>query len=441
MTSRILTLAAAGLVGLAGCDSVAGDPVPEAQPTAEAKLRHWNLDAPDGQALARTSSGDVDFIITFQGVRVRSYVRDTFCGQGVRVRSYVRDTFDGLAGTVSADSLDQLLDCLVADPNVKHVEPDLPIRKPDEDTRYVSLNDSWAGKADDTYPNSASGGQVLPWNVKEIKGEDSSARSGDGRGVVNVDVFVIDTDVDHREVTVASRKSFLPSGVRPAPTTHGNHVALTIAAHDDRRGMVGVAPGARIHALSVFDQAGAAPMSRMIEAVDHVAAWKRANPAKPAVVNMSVGAYLGTTAHNALDDAVQALIDLGVPVVVSAGNHKVNASLVSPAHVRDAITVGSYDGNFEFSRRFSNYGSVVDLIAPGDHVVSGGDGGRYALMSGTSMAAPHVTGAVALYLARNPRASAQNAASAVIRGGKDGFVKEDGLPSGTTSRTVWVEDL
>lgn len=203
--------------------------------------------------------------------------------------------------------------------------------------------------------------------------------------------------------------------------------------------MVGVAPGARIHSLSVFDASGGAPMSRLIEAVDHVATWKKANPSKPAVVNMSVGAYLGTTAKNALDDAVQSLIDLDVPVVVSAGNHKVNASLVSPAHVPAAITVGAYNGDFEFARHFSNYGSMVDLLAPGDQIVSGAAGGKYALMSGTSMAAPHVTGAVALYLARNPSASAQRVHDEVVKRGKSGFGKN--LPRGTTSRTVWLENL
>ena len=443
MTLRTLTLAAAGLVGLAGCDAVVDAP-PSTPPSADAKLRHWDLQTPDGPALAnaRTSSGDVDFVVTFQ-----SHVSDpeaaadrAFCGQDLRRRSYFRDANSGVAGTVPAAELDGLLDCLVADPDVKFVEPDLPIPSPDEATRYVPLNKDWAGKVDDEYKfDEEAKEQVLPWNIEKIKGNDSSARSGNGSGSVDVDVFVIDTDIDHPEVDVVNRRSFLPAGARAASTTHGNHVALTIAARDDRRGMVGVAPGARIHALSVFDASGGAPMSRLIEAVDHVAAWKKANPSKPAVLNMSVGAYLGTTATNALDEAVQKLIEIGVPVVVSAGNHKVNAALVSPAHVPDAITVGAYDGDLAFSRHFSNYGSLVDILAPGDQVVSGAADGKYALMSGTSMAAPHVTGAVALYLARNPRASAREASEQVVRKGKGGEI--DNLRGGTTSRTVWLEYL
>ena len=441
MTLRTLSLAAAaGLVGLAGCDTVDAPPPAAPPAAAEAKLRHWDTEAAQ-DANARTS-GDVDFIVTFQ-----SHVSDpeaaadrAFCGQDLRRRSYIRDTFTGVSGSVPAAELDGLLDCLVSDPDVKFVEPDLPVPTPDEGVRYVPLNKDWDGKADDEYKfDKEAKEQVLPWNIEKIKGKDSSTRSGNGSGSVDVDVFVIDTDVDHPEVRVASRTSFLPDGVRPAATTHGNHVALTIAAFDDRRGLVGVAPGARIHALSVFDEGGAAPMSRLIEAVDHVAAWKRANPSEPAVVNMSVGAYLGTTRLNALDDAVQALIDLGVPVVVSAGNHRVNASLVSPAHVPAAITVGAYDGDLAFSRHFSNYGSMLDILAPGDQVVSGAAGGKYALMSGTSMAAPHVTGAVALYLSRNPSASAQRARDEVVRKGKGGEI--DNLRRGTTSRTVWLEYL
>ena len=443
MTSRYLTLAAAGLIGLAGCDAVSDAPPPEAAPTAQSKLRHWDL--PAAQQIVEENArrgASVDFVVTFQST-VSDPVRaadQAFCDQDIRRRAYFRHTEKGVAGTVPAGDLDAMLDCLVADPAVKYVEPDLPIPTPDEDTQYVPLNKDWKGKSKDDYKyDKVADDQVLPWNVEEIKGKDSSARSGDRRGSVNMDVFVIDTGIDHREVDVVGRRSFLPAGVRPAPTTHGNHVALTIAARDDRHGMVGVAPGARIHSLSVFDENGAAPMSRLIEAVDYVAEWKKANRSKPAVVNMSVGAYVGTTAQNALDEAVQGLIDLGVPVVVSAGNHRANASLVSPAHVRDAITVGSYDGDFEFSEHYSNYGSLVDLLAPGENVVSGGADDRYALMSGTSMAAPHVTGAVALYLARNPRASAQEAADQVVRRGKDGFGKD--VPSRTTSRTVWLEDL
>ncbi len=439
MTLRTLTLTAAGLVGLAGCDAVVDTP-PDAPPAATAKLRHWDLAAPQGQANARVAGGgDVDFVVTFQSNVSDPEAAGAFCEQGIRRRSYVRESFSGFAGTVSADSLDGLLDCLVADPNVKFVEPDLPIPTPDEGVRFVPLSKDWDGEPDEDYKVKAPKDQLLPWNIETIKGKDSSAKSGDKKGTVDVDVFVIDTDIDHPEVNVVEHRSFLPAGARAASTTHGNHVALTIAAFDDEVGLVGVAPGARVHALSVFDAYGGAPMSRLIEAVDHVAAWRKANPSKPAVLNMSVGAYIGSTAQNALDDAVTALIDLGVPVVVSAGNHAVNASLVSPAHVPDAITVGSYDGDEEFSRRFSNFGSVLDLLAPGDYVVSGAAGGQYAMMSGTSMAAPHVTGAVALYLARNPRADARRAAAEVIRAGKDGEI--EGMPKGTTSRTVVLDKL
>ena len=441
MTPRTLTLLAvglAGLVGLAGCDSVSETAPPDAPATA--KLRHWDQ-APGGpgSASARAGDADVDFVVTFQTIRVRSYVRDSFCGQTIRVRSYVRDSFEGLAGTVSADSLDQLLDCLVADPDVKFVEPDLPIPTPDEGVEYVALSKDWDGKPGDEYKVDAPKDQLLPWNIDLIKGDDSSAESGDHEGdPVDVDVFIIDTAVDHPEVDVVESLSFLPAGTRAATTTHGNHVAVTIAAFDDKVGLVGVAPGARVHSLEVFDAAGAAPMSRLIEAVDHVAAWKKANPSKPAVVNMSVGAYVGSTAHNALDDAVAALIELGVPVVVSAGNHAVNASLVSPAHVASAITVGAYAGDKKFSSRFSNYGSVLDLLAPGDYVVSGASEGRYAMMSGTSMAAPHVTGAAALYLARHPSASAAEVAKEVVKAGKD-EIKD--VARGTTKRSVWLEKL
>ena len=437
MTLRTLTLTAAGLVGLAGCDAVVDAP-PSAPPVAEAKLRHWDLAAPTAPGNARTTGTDVDFVVTLQSTTSDPEAL-TFCGQDIRVRSYVRESFSGVSATVSAGDLDATLDCLQANPDVKFVEPDLHVPSPDEGVQFVALSKDWDGKPGDDYKVEAPKDQLLPWNIEKIKGKDSSAKSGDGKGSVNVDVFVIDTDIDHPEVDVVERRSFVPQGVPSASTTHGNHVAVTIAAFDDKVGLVGVAPGARVHALSVFDAHGGAPMSRLIEAVDHVAAWKKANPSKPAVLNMSVGAYLGSTARNALDDAVQALIDLGVPVVVSAGNQAVSASLVSPAHVADAITVGAYDGEKAFSARFSNTGALVDLLAPGDFVVSGAADGQYAMMSGTSMAAPHVTGAVALYLAQNPRASAREAAEQVVRKGKGGEI--DNLRGGTTSRTVWLEYL
>jgi hypothetical protein len=141
----------------------------------------------------------------------------------------------------------------------------------------------------------------------------------------------------------------------------------------------------------VLDCTGAGYLSDMIDGVD----WVTAHAIKPAVANMSIG----TSYSPALDAAVRRSIESGVTYVVAAGNSNLNARSFSPARVPAAITVGATDSR---DRRayFSNWGSSVDLFAPGVGIKSAGKGSVTAttVLTGTSMASPHVAGAVALVL-------------------------------------------
>ncbi|MGA5219762.1 S8 family peptidase [Streptomyces cinereoruber] len=185
---------------------------------------------------------------------------------------------------------------------------------------------------------------------------------------------------------------------------HGTHVAGTIAgtAH-------GVAKKAKIVAVRVLDDNGSGTTEQVIAGID----WVTENHQGPSVANMS----LGGSADPALDEAVKKAIAAGVTFGVAAGNESSDAGQGSPSRVPEAITVASSTKDDQQSS-FSNFGSVVDIYAPGSDITSAwndSDTGTKTI-SGTSMATPHVVGAAAVYLGGHPDATPAQVAEALVGG-------------------------
>ncbi|GGV48002.1 hypothetical protein GCM10010277_40960 [Streptomyces longisporoflavus] len=207
---------------------------------------------------------------------------------------------------------------------------------------------------------------------------------------------------------------------------HGTHVATTIAGKT-----YGVAKKAKIVAVRVLDNNGSGTTAGVIAGID----WVTSNHAAgaPAVANMSLGGGASTS----LDNAVKNSIADGVSYAVAAGNEGVNASSSSPARVPAAITVGA-TSNTDAKASWSNYGSILDIFAPGVSIKAGWHTGDTATntISGTSMATPHVAGAAAVYLAGHTSATPAQVSSALVNGATTGKVTSPG--SGSPNRLLKI---
>ncbi len=225
----------------------------------------------------------------------------------------------------------------------------------------------------------------------------------DGTGV---NAYVIDTGVriTHSQFGSRGRSGF--TSINDGNGTndcqgHGTHVAGTIGSTT-----YGVAKDATIYAVRVLGCNGSGSNSGVIAGVD----WVAANHVKPAVANMS----LGGGASSALDNAVNSAVSQGITMVVAAGNDNSNACSYSPARAASAMTVGSTTSSDSRSS-FSNYGSCLDIYAPGSSITSTWSTSNTATntISGTSMASPHVAGVAALYLDEFPNASPAQVEAAI----------------------------
>ena len=235
-------------------------------------------------------------------------------------------------------------------------------------------------------------------------------------------VYVIDTGVRITHQQIAGRAVYGYDGfdgdtVAADGNGHGTHVATTVAGTT-----YGVAKAARIVAVRVLGNDGSGSISGVIAGVD----WVTSHRVRPAVANMS----LGGSASTALDTAVNNSIASGVTYTVAAGNANTNAANTSPARVPAAITVGATTSS-DYRASYSNYGSVLDLFAPGSSILAGWytSDTATATLSGTSMAAPHVAGAAAVYLTSHPTAGPATVQSALVAGATSGVLHSIGTGS------------
>ncbi|MEU4559959.1 S8 family peptidase [Actinoplanes sp. NPDC023936] len=274
---------------------------------------------------------------------------------------------------------------------------------------------------------------ATPWGLDRID-QRTAKLSGTYRSSSAADVtaYVIDTGirVAHDEFGGRARNGWDFIGddrVAEDCNGHGTHVAGTLGG-----ATYGVAKDVRLVALKVLGCNGSGKFSDFIAAVD----WVTANAKLPAAANMSLGGPVSKT----LDAAVNRSIAKGVTYVIAGGNENRNACKSSPGGTPDAITVGAVD-KADKRAKFSNYGSCLDLFAPGVNIKSAGKGSDSAVktMSGTSMAAPHAAGAVALVLGTHPDWTPRQVRADLVGNSVSGLVRSPG--SGSPNRMLYTGHL
>jgi len=264
----------------------------------------------------------------------------------------------------------------------------------------------------------------------------------DGRYVYDsdgtaVDAYVIDTGVLTTHSQFGGRAlwgaTFTDDGYNYDCNGHGTHVGGTIGGVT-----YGVAKKVTVIAVKVLDCEGSGSYSGVIAGIEWVAN-SAVSRRRPSVANMSLGGPIS----DAVDDAVDAAIASGVVFAVAAGNENSDACKTSPANVKAAITVGATEieddaGNQADERSpFSNWGTCLDIFAPGSLITSSWIGGNNAIktISGTSMATPFVAGVVARYLTLEPNATPAEVNTWLVQNSNKGVLNLDCTSSTTTCKS------
>jgi subtilisin family serine protease len=341
---------------------------------------------------------DGEYIVVFH-TDVSQRLRESFERHIIRsfgendkmIATYSIGTFNGFAAKLS----DELLSKIQDSPLVKYIEYN----------RIVH-----------TLQNACIQQRDADWGLDRIDDRDivgdGSYKFTDVSGN-GVDAYIIDTGIQITHVDFGGRAvwdaNYVNDGVNNDCNGHGTHVAGTVGGIQ-----YGVAKNVTLHAVKVLGCSGSGTNAGVINGINYVTNQKKARR-RPALANMS----LGGGANQATDDAVTQSIAAGVSYAIAAGNSNADACGYSPARTPAAVTVGATTIEFENDVRevdarssFSNYGTCVDIFAPGELIKSDwiDQAGVPAntntrTISGTSMASPHVAGVIALYLSLFPDAT------------------------------------
>jgi len=354
----------AGLLWLASCQNDSEIPVPAADCLVAASVHTGEIIEGDYIVTLKESKNESSATPSSGNARIAALSEQLLDKHHVSPK-VIKTTFSGYQNGFLATLTKAEATTLQSESTVELVEPD----------RIVSV----CSCVDVVTPTS------VTWSVRKTG-------YGNGQNFQDKTVWVIDTgvDLDHPDLNVDKERSLsFISGQTSADDNngHGTHVAGIIGALNNTIGIVGVASGVQLVALKVLDQLGEGKLSSVVAAIAHVSQNGKAGD----VVNMSLGLEgISTT----LDRQVQAAADKGILFAIAAGNDSKLANTSSPGRVNhtNVFTVSAVDSTGKFAS-FSNYGNdAVDVAAYGVRILSTYMNGRYAILSGTSMAAPHVAG-------------------------------------------------
>lgn len=345
-------------------------------------------------------------VVLKDGLRVDSAHTDRLANRyGGTVNQIFKRTVNGYSATLTEHAARRL----AADPAVAYVEQDQQVHALATQTNPPS----WGLDRIDQ--------RNLPLNQSFTYGPSTGVR-----------VYVVDTGVRVTHQDFGGRAVHGYDAVDNDYNTddgngHGTFVASVAAGT-----AYGVAKNATIIGVRVLNNSGSGTTAGVIAGID----WVTANATRPAVANLSLGGGASST----LDAAVRRSINAGITYTIAAGNSGVPATGTSPARVTEALTVGATDAT-DTRASWSNYGTALDLFAPGVSITAAWRTSNTATYtgSGTSFAAPHVAGAAAIYLSANPGANPASVNAAIVAAATPNVVINPG--AGSPNRLLYIGGL